>query len=235
MLDRLAPPKDATCLDLTCGTGFVTGELAHRSGGRVVGVDASSGMLNVARKQWGERCIFVEADAVAYLRSLPRDSVDIITCAWGLGYTRPWTILHEAARVLRSGGRIGIIDNTLFSLAGVLRTSIFAFAEYPEALVHIMRVRFLPAGWFLALLMRMAGLAVVSTWDGAKTYHVPDGSAAIARLTSTGAAAGFEFAADERYRDEVFKRFAEILEETHRSSEGIPITHRYLAAVGQKR
>ena len=53
-------------------------------------------------------------------------------------------------------------------------------------------------------------------------------------FATTGAAAGFEFAADERYRDEVFERFAQILEERHLSSGGIPITHRYLAAVGQK-
>jgi len=234
MLDRLAPPENATCVDLTCGTGYVTGELARRTGGHVTGVDSSAGMLAVAREKHGHGCLFVQADAVDYLRSLPAHSVDVITCAWGLGYTRPWLMVREMARVLRSGGRAGIIDNTLFSLSGVLWASVLAFAEQPEVLVHVMQVRFLPAGWCLAFLMRMAGLAVLATWDGAKTYHVPDGQTAVARLTDTGAGAGFEFAADDLHREPVFRRFAEILECRYPAEQGIPITHRYLAAVGRK-
>jgi anti-sigma factor RsiW len=62
---------------------------------------------------------------------------------------------------------------------------------------------------------------------------VPTGRAAIERLTATGAAAGFEFAADPALRDAVFARFAEIIE-ARRTERGIPITHRYLAAVGEK-
>jgi len=234
MLDRLAPPENAMCIDLACGTGYVSGELAHRTKGRVIGVDSSCGMLEVAREKRDGGCIYVHADVVDYLRSLPRNSVDVITCAWGLGYSRPWLIVREASRVLRNGGRIGIIDNTLFSLSGVLWASILVFAERPDALVHVMQVRFLPAAWCLAFLMRMAGLGVLTTWDGVKTYHVPDGDAAIARLTRTGAAAGFEFAADETHREAVFCRFARTLERKYDSAEGIPITHRYLGAVGQK-
>ena len=33
LLDRLAPPTGAACIDLACGTGFATGELARRTGG----------------------------------------------------------------------------------------------------------------------------------------------------------------------------------------------------------
>lgn len=234
LLARLAPWRGAECLDLTCGTGYVTNELARQTDTRVQGVDASAGMLAQARAQFGTRCTFTQADATDYLRTHPRHSRDIITCAWGLGYTHPWRIIRAAARVLRPGGRLGIIDNSLFSLAGVLWTSVLAFAEQPHALVHAMQVRFLPGSWCLTLLMRAAGLAVLSAWDGTKTYRVPTGDAAIARLTATGAAAGFEFAADEHHRAAIFARFARLLEERYPGSAGIPITHRYLAAVGQK-
>ena len=234
MLDRLAPPPGADCLDLTCGTGFLTAELARRTGGRVIGVDASAGMIDVARRLHGQRCEFVQADILPYLRTVRPRSLDVITCGWGLGYSRPLQVIRLAVRALRPGGRLGIIDNSLFSLAEVLWASMLAFAETPEALSHLMRVRFLPHSAVLAGLMRLHGLAVTHAADGSRSYRVADGQSAIARLTGTGAAAGFEFAAQDEVRDAVFRRFAEILEGRYRGQPAVRVTHRYLAAIGRR-
>jgi ubiquinone/menaquinone biosynthesis C-methylase UbiE len=233
MLDRLDPPAGAACLDLTCGTGFITSELSRRTGTRATGVDASAGMLEAAGRQHAS-CAFVHADALQYLRGLRPRSFDVVTCGWGLGYTRPLAVVREIARVLRPGGRVGIIDNSLFSLAEVLWASMLAFAEQPDAMRHVMRVRFLPHSAVLTTLMRMHGLAVTHAADGAKTYRVCDGQAAIARLTATGAAAGFEFACDDADRERVFARFAGIVERRYATDSGIPVTHRYLMAVGKR-
>jgi len=235
MIDRLDLPVGASCLDLTCGTGFIAGKLAERTSGQVTGVDASAGMLEQARTSCGDRCDFIQADIMDYLRSCPRNSFDVVTCGWGLGYTQPMSVVREIARVLRPKGCVGIIDNTLFSLVEVLWASMLAFAEQPDALQHVMKVRFLPASGVLTFMMRMCGLAVSAVDDGSKTYYVPDGQAAIERLTATGAAAGFEFAADGRHREAIFARFAEILEQRYITERGIAITHRYLMAIGGKR
>ena len=82
--------------------------------------------------------------------------------------------------------------------------------------------------------MRFAGLSVSSRFDGSRTYYVDSGQAAIERLKQTGAAAGFEFAAAPQQADEIFKRFAEILD-SRRTEKGVGITHRYLCAVGVKK
>jgi ubiquinone/menaquinone biosynthesis C-methylase UbiE len=235
LLERLAVPGGARCLDLTCGTGFVTGELARRSGTRAVGVDASAGMLEVARREHGAACDFVAGDVVEFLRGQAAESADIVTCGWGLGYTRPWQVLGQIARVLRPGGRVAIIDNSLFSLWRVVWCATKTFAERPEALEHVMKVRFLPGSGTLAWLMRGRGLSVTYTADGSKSYAVGSGEEAIARLTATGAAAGFEFAARPELKEEIFSRFARNLERDCSGPAGIAITHRYLAAIGQKR
>ena len=51
-------------------------------------------------------------------------------------------------------------------------------------------------------------------------------------MRATGAAAGFEFAADAEDTDAVFARFAEVMEELYGTPDGVPVTHRWLAAVG---
>jgi SAM-dependent methyltransferase len=234
MLDRLAPANGAAAIDLTCGTGFATRVLAQRTARRAVGVDASTGMLAIARRDHGSRCDFIHADALQFLRTRPDRSADVITCCWGLGYSRPWPVIREAARVLRPGGRLGVIDNTLFSLAGVMWASIQTFAETPDALRHVMRVQFLPGTGALKSILRLHGLGIVGAWSGTKTYFASDGADAVRRLQATGAAAGFEHAANPEHRDAVFTRFAEILE-THAGPDArIAITHRYLAAIGLK-
>lgn len=234
MLDKLAPPPGAACVDLACGTGWATGELARRTRTRAIGVDASAGMLAVARGR-RDRCRFVQADVLAYLRRRPARSADVITCCWALGYSRPGALVRQIARVLRPRGRVGIIDNTFFSLAGVLSSAMLAFAERPAALRHVMRVRFLPHSSVLTAMLRLAGVGVEAAWDGTQTYHEPDGASAIARLQATGAAAGFEFAVGEADQEAVFRRFGEILQQRFGAGDGVPITHRYLAAVGHKR
>jgi len=234
LLDALGSIEGARCLDLTCGTGFLTGELSRRSGCRAIGVDRSGGMLEVARRNHGEACEFVGAGALSYLRSSPPESLDIVTCGWGLGYTRPWPVLRQVARVLRPGGRAAVIDNSLFSLAGVLWCSTLAFAEEPEALAHVMKVRFLPARWLLGAQMRLCGLRVRRSWKGSRSYHARDGSDAISRLTATGAGAGFEFACTDESRERIFERFARIIEERRGGERGVRITHRFLAAVAEK-
>jgi SAM-dependent methyltransferase len=64
---RLAVDLDARrILDLGCGTGLLTRELAAVEGRHVIGVDPASAMLAVARRQPGaERVQWVEGDASA--------------------------------------------------------------------------------------------------------------------------------------------------------------------------
>ncbi len=86
LIDRLELQPGQLALDLTCGTGYATRRVAARTGGRVIGVDASQGMLVQARADCPEPCDFIHADILDYLKSVPPNSFDRVTCsgAWDI-------------------------------------------------------------------------------------------------------------------------------------------------------
>lgn len=104
LIETIAP---GTALDAACGTGRYSTFLAER-GHRVIGVDQSEAMLEVARRKLAA-ADFRHGD----LTQLPLhdNSVDAVVCALALvhvGDLRP--ALREFARVLRPAGRLVISD-----------------------------------------------------------------------------------------------------------------------------
>jgi demethylmenaquinone methyltransferase/2-methoxy-6-polyprenyl-1,4-benzoquinol methylase len=94
----------ARCLDLCCGTGDVARELARR-GAATVGLDASAGMLAVARQRMGEKIALVRGDALRL--PFPDDLFDAVTIAFGNRNVASLPALYaEMRRVAKPGGRI---------------------------------------------------------------------------------------------------------------------------------
>jgi demethylmenaquinone methyltransferase / 2-methoxy-6-polyprenyl-1,4-benzoquinol methylase len=103
-------------LDVCCGTGDLALLLARRVGprGRVVGVDFSPEMLEIARRRtaaagYGEVCRFLPGDAQAL--PLADAAFDAATIGFGIrNVGQPETALRELRRVLRPGGRLGVLE-----------------------------------------------------------------------------------------------------------------------------
>jgi len=94
-------------LDVACGTGDLV-ELARARGARVAGIDFAAGMLAVAARR-GLRGRVLRGDALAL--PLPDASVDAVTCAFALrNFVAIPPFLTEAARVLRAGGRLAVLE-----------------------------------------------------------------------------------------------------------------------------
>ncbi len=104
-------PEGSTVLDLGCGAGLDSTVAAQRVGasGKVVGVDFSLAMLNLARQAAAElgtpNLEFVHGEAEHI--PLADNSVDV-ALANGIFNLNPARaqIFQELARVLRSGGRV---------------------------------------------------------------------------------------------------------------------------------
>jgi ubiquinone/menaquinone biosynthesis C-methylase UbiE len=92
-------------LDAGCGAGPLFAALRDR-GATVTGVDASGGMLELARKRLGADADLRVADLADPL-PFPDDSFDDVAASLVLHYLKDWgPTLAELRRVLKSGGRL---------------------------------------------------------------------------------------------------------------------------------
>ncbi len=91
-------------LDVGCGTGVITAELARRTQGGVIGIDLDPEMVAYAR-QYDEGAQYEQGDALDL--PYPDEHFDIVTCHYLLLWLRdPLLGVREMARVTRIGGSV---------------------------------------------------------------------------------------------------------------------------------
>lgn len=109
---ELTPTSEV--LDVACGTGDLSGELAEAGVAKVVGVDFSSPMLEIAKSKAVRlrdpgRVEYRLGDAMAL--DFPDASFDVVTISFGLrNVAAPPRAIREFRRVLRPRGRLVILE-----------------------------------------------------------------------------------------------------------------------------
>ncbi|MEP2651716.1 MAG: methyltransferase domain-containing protein [Paraglaciecola sp.] len=101
---ELVPKKCALSLDIGCGTGRVTKQLATKTR-QVIGMDLAFGMVNYAKQQ------FIDSKLIDWIQGdaenipLAQGSVDMVFSSMALQWcTDLNTVMSELQRVLRPGG-----------------------------------------------------------------------------------------------------------------------------------
>jgi ubiquinone/menaquinone biosynthesis methyltransferase len=183
-------------VDLACGTGDIAFEAA-RSGGRVIALDVTKRMIELARakasdqRRNGDGAVpqFVVADMMAL--PLETSSIDVVTTGYGLRNVPELApALDEIARVLNPGGRLLSLDfnrptpwlvRQLFLaymtavgsvLGWVLHRDPDTYRYIPESIKRY------PGAEGIALLLQKRGFAhvrIVPLFFGFMTLHVATG------------------------------------------------------------
>jgi SAM-dependent methyltransferase len=212
LLDAAMVRPGVRLLDVACGAGALTAAAAKR-GAQAVGVDLSTGMLELARRSHPD-LDFREAD----IEHLPfvDGSFDAITCSFVLGHLPyPELALAECVRVMNTDGRIALSwwdHPDRQRIQGVFREAIVEVDALPSPDVpqgHNI-LRFCETKECLALL-RGAGLTDVAIAEHRTTYTIPDAetfwqgglssfvlAAAVIRAQDTAVQAGIRAAFERR-------------------------------------
>jgi demethylmenaquinone methyltransferase/2-methoxy-6-polyprenyl-1,4-benzoquinol methylase len=161
-VDALGLRPGARVLDLACGTGDLCRELGA-GGIDAIGLDFSIGMLEAA----STHAPLVHGDALAL--PFPDVAFDGVTCGFALrNFATLRPVLAECARVVRSGGRIALLE-------------VAAPASRPARAVHSL--------WFRSVVPFVGGLLSDRTayrYLPASTAYLPSLPDLLAMLDGVG-------------------------------------------------
>ena len=114
LLRELSIPDKGQVLDVSCGTGYAAVEILRRmpDGGRLIAIDESSAMLDVARKkiqEAGYKGVFFRTESVSPKLSFADDVYDVVVCNLGVqDMEDPPRAIADFARVTKPGGQVRV-------------------------------------------------------------------------------------------------------------------------------
>lgn len=110
LIENNQPWMGNLVLDLACGTGVVTKEIANNVGpnGRIIALDINTAMLDIAKskcKQWENQITFIEGSCESL--EIADNSLDVVVCQQGFQFfPNKQVATLEIYRVLKPGGRV---------------------------------------------------------------------------------------------------------------------------------
>ncbi len=146
LLDILNPISGEKWIDICCGTGDMSILLARymKSSENIIGIDSASQALLIARERSKQNYSSIEwINADALETNLLSHQFDGLLMAYGLrNLSSPYAGLREALRILKPGGRAGVLDFRSFegpSIQGLFQKIYLSFYVVPIATLFGLR------------------------------------------------------------------------------------------------
>ena len=170
--------------DLACGTGVNTLEMAAAATpGEVVAVDNSEGMLAGARaraEDAGLSLTLVHARAEEFIARTAPGSFDVVSLRFVLAYIDWHEVLPRTERLLRRGGRVGVLTSSTTSMPQFYQLfDRFRGSFEPVWKLYKHNRRDIPETWKMFRQLR-------ETFADGRFITVPDSAEAVARRLAAG-------------------------------------------------
>jgi ubiquinone/menaquinone biosynthesis C-methylase UbiE len=242
MLDQVRVPAGGDAVELACGTGHLTRRLADRlgAGGSLRVVEKSGGMLDVARAKVTPeahpqlRLSWQQGDMLEFLSNLPSQSADVVVCGWAICYTAPVRLLREAARVLRPGGQVGLIETRADALAGLRQAFEQVVTAQPRLLVGLPRLHLPSDGDTMRHWLHRADLRAAVVREGEQAWPSRSVGEALEWVQHSGAGAGFRDSFDMSRESEVIGLLRDGLTRLAGPTGQVRLSHAFVAGIAEK-
>ena len=115
MVEACGDVASLEVLDLGCGVGYFSRQMAQKGASKVAGIDISPNQLAHARRLEEKERLgieYIQGDAATVTENLPDASFDLVTaCVSLVDMPDPGRVIHGAYRALRDQGRL-VFTNT---------------------------------------------------------------------------------------------------------------------------
>ncbi len=244
LLRQLEPKPDSRVLDLACGTGYVSLEIAKKvPRGRVLGVDLSSQMISKAsdhaRRLGLKNADFLQKNIRDLLPGVKSGEFDVGVSCFALSYLGTDYVLENFQRILGPHGQIGLTSGSANSMAEWMPLFSNLLTEHGEQAIasEIHRIPDIPLGPDdLRERMEAAGFrnAKVMTQTIPLTFR--NSQEAASYLISVGFISSYFFRMkDKKMRREIVEWALKWLDEFHKDDPHIKTNLEFLIGWNQRR
>jgi ubiquinone/menaquinone biosynthesis C-methylase UbiE len=227
--------KGERLADLACGTAIFTLDMARATApGETVCVDYSEGMLDAARERAeaaGLSLTFVHAKAEDFIAACAPSDFDAVSFRFALAYVDWRDVLPKMGRMVRPGGRVGILT----SLGDSIPQARIIYEQLMQAFGEPQPPTQVPGDADeIARLLGAGGLVPDDVWTWRFRLWFESGTQAAAWLRASGYASHPSLAnASPEALQSLEQLFAAGLE-GFRESSGVPLDIVTGAAVGRR-
>lgn len=223
-------------VDLACGSGAATLPMMRIvSPGETVAVDPSEGMLSLARERAeaeGLGLTAIQAKAENFIAAAPAASFDAVSMRFALAYLDWKEVLPAMARIVRPGGRVGLL--TSLATSGPQAWAVYTrIAESME-----LEIQSPPTPRTIGQveeLMARGGLRIEDSWQHGFRLWFGSGAEAIRWLLDTGY---ITHPALEGLEGEILEGLIELfgthLDNDFREDEGTPLDFFVAGVLGRR-
>ncbi len=199
LLDLTGVGPGTQLVDIACGSGYAAA-LAAARGAEVTGVDIAPALLEIARERTPQGT-FLEGEMDEL--PLPDNRFDVVTSVNGFQFALdPPTAFAEAARVLKSGGRLAAATfaEPERNEGTALHLAMKALIDEPPDDGYVPYALSAPGG--LERMLAPAGLRLEASGEVALAWIYPDTDTTLrALLASAGGARACRVAGERRVRE----------------------------------
>lgn len=225
-------------VDCGCGTGYSTAKLSGKigTGGKVIGIDLSSGMVEQAKRRirtLGLSNVELRVgDVLEELKVIPPQSLDVAVLTWLIGYLGCDEIFPLLKQALRPGGQVGFVAHLDRSPLVPIEVFEEIIREEPQSLLKAVKFKFPKDRYETEKHLETSGFETEWIRQSSFNFVCHTGREVYDHVMKSGAGTTFYYSLKPSERGRLADEFVRRIEERYGGSPEITIVHEYVGGIG---